>query len=100
MTARRISDWWLVSVALLLSLYGIAMVYSAGQTDVGSNYVTGAWLRQGAWLLIALVCAALVSRSITRFIEWVAWSLYLFTLFLLVITVVFGSCSGTAADVK
>jgi rod shape determining protein RodA len=93
-------DWPLLSVALLLSLYGIAMVYSAGQTDVGSNYVTGAWLRQGAWFLIAVLGAALVSRSTTRFIEWVAWPLYLFTLFLLVWTLVFGSGAGTAASVK
>ena len=38
-------DWPLVLVALLLSVYGVAMVYSAGQTDVptvGDARVDGA----------------------------------------------------------
>jgi rod shape determining protein RodA len=93
-------DWPLVSIALLLSLYGIAMVYSAGQVDVGVTYVTGAWIRQAAWFGMAVVCAAMLSRSSTRFLEWVAWPAYLFTLALLVVTLVFGSGAGTAASVK
>ena len=36
-------------IALLLSAFGIAMVYSAGQTDVPIAYVAGAWKRQLAW---------------------------------------------------
>jgi rod shape determining protein RodA len=93
-------DWPLVSIALFLSLYGIAMVYSAGQVDIGVTYVTGAWLRQAAWFAMALVAAALLSRSSTRFLEWVAWPAYLFTLMLLVVTLAFGSGAGTAASVK
>ena len=93
-------DWPLISIALLLSLYGIAMVYSAGQVDVGFTYVTGAWLRQGAWFLLAVGMALFVSRGSARFIEWVAWPAYLLTLVLLVVTLVFGSGAGTAASVK
>ena len=93
-------DWPLVSIALLLSLYGIAMVYSAGQVDVGVTYVTGAWIRQAAWFGMAVVCAALLSRSSTRFLEWVSWPAYLFTLALLLVTLAFGSGAGTAASVK
>ncbi len=100
MTPRRVADWWLVSVALLLSLYGIAMVYSAGQTDVPVAYVAGAWKRQLAWFLLALPAAWLVSRASLRLIEWVAWPAYLFGLVLLVVTLVFGSGAGTAASVK
>jgi rod shape determining protein RodA len=76
------------------------MVYSAGQVDVGVTYVTGAWIRQAAWFGMAVVCAALLSRSSTRFLEWVSWPAYLFTLALLVITLAFGSGAGTAASVK
>ncbi|GLC27372.1 rod shape-determining protein RodA [Roseisolibacter agri] len=93
-------DWPLITIALLLSLYGIAMVYSAGQVDVGTTYVTGAWLRQGAWFLLAVGMALFVSRGSARFIEWVAWPAYLLTLVLLVVTLVFGSGAGTAASVK
>jgi rod shape determining protein RodA len=93
-------DWPLISIALLLSLYGIAMVYSAGQVDVGVTYVTGAWIRQGAWFVLAVGMALFISRGSTRFIEWVAWPAYLFTLVLLVITLAFGSGAGTAASVK
>ena len=93
-------DWPLVSIALLLSLYGIAMVYSAGQVDVGVTYVTGAWIRQAAWFGMAVVCAALLSRSSTRFLEWVSWPAYLFTLALLLVTLAFGSGAGTDASVK
>ncbi|MDF1501505.1 rod shape-determining protein RodA [Roseisolibacter sp. H3M3-2] len=101
MSRRGIAfDWPLVSVALLLSLYGIAMVYSAGQVDVGVTYVTGAWIRQAAWFGLALVSAAMLSRSSTRFLEWVSWPAYLFTLFLLIVTLAFGSGAGTAASVK
>jgi rod shape determining protein RodA len=100
MTSRRIADWWLVSVALLLSLYGIAMVYSAGQTDVPIAYVSGAWKRQLFWFLLAIPATWLVSRASLRFIEWVAWPAYLVGLALLLVTLVFGSGAGTAASVK
>ena len=69
MTQRRVADWWLVSVALLLSVYGIAMVYSAGQTDVPSPYVSGAWKRQLFWFFLALPAAWGVTRASLRFIE-------------------------------
>lgn len=101
MRARRFAaDWWLVSVTLLLSIYGIAMVYSAGQTDVHQAYVTGAWKRQIGWFAIALPAAWFVSRTSLRAVEWLAWPAYLFGLLLLAITLVFGSGAGTAASVK
>ena len=100
MTQRRVADWWLVSVALLLSVYGIAMVYSAGQTDVPSPYVSGAWKRQLFWFFLALPAAWAVTRASLRFMEWLAWPAYLFGLVLLVVTLVFGSGAGTAASVK
>jgi len=45
-TSRRINiDLSLVITALLLSLYGLAIVYSAGQTDVRTP-ATGAYKQQ------------------------------------------------------
>jgi rod shape determining protein RodA len=100
-TARRMSiDWVLVSCAFLLSVYGIAMVYSAGQTDVPLTYVMGAWKRQLAWFLLALGLAWATTRASARFLEWLAWPAYLFGLVLLIVTLVFGSGAGTAASMK
>ncbi|HZF67334.1 MAG TPA: rod shape-determining protein RodA [Gemmatirosa sp.] len=99
--ARRVSiDWVLVSCAFLLSVYGIAMVYSAGQTDVPLTYVMGAWKRQLAWFLLSLGLAWATTRASARFLEWLAWPAYLFGLLLLVVTLVFGSGAGTAASMK
>ncbi len=101
LTARRgISDWAFVSIGLLLSIYGIAMVYSAGQTDVPVAVVASAWKRQLLWFAISLPAAFIVSRANMRLIEWLSWPAYLFGLFLLAVTLVFGSGAGTAASVK
>ena len=101
MTRRRVitADLPLIGVALGLSLFGIAMVYSAGQTDV-PTVAARAWVSQIRWLLVALVAAFIVSRASVRLIEWLTWPAYLFTIALLVITLLFGTGAGTAASVK
>ena len=49
MSTRRFPiDWPLVTVALLLSTFGIAIVYSAGQTDIVTN-VARLWKSQAIW---------------------------------------------------
>ncbi len=101
MMRRRVitADLPLVAVALALSLFGIAMVYSAGQTDV-PTVATRAWVSQIKWLVVALVAAFMVSRASVRLIEWMTWPAYLFAIALLVITLLFGTGAGTAASVK
>jgi cell division protein FtsW (lipid II flippase) len=44
----------LASVAFVLILYGIVVMYSAGQTDVATS-AAGVWHRQFVWLGIGLV---------------------------------------------
>ena len=101
MMRRRVitADLPLIGVALALSLFGIAMVYSAGQTDV-PTVASRAWVSQIKWLMVALVAAFLVSRASVRLIEWLTWPAFLFTIGLLVITLMFGTGAGTAASVK
>ena len=101
MMRRRVltADLSLVAVALGLSLFGIAMVYSAGQTDV-PTVATRAWVSQIRWLMVALIAAFMVSRASVRLIEWMTWPAYLLTMALLVITLLFGTGAGTAASVK
>jgi rod shape determining protein RodA len=97
---RAFADYPLVIIALLLSAYGIAVVYSAGQTDVSSGFVAGAYKRQLGWFLFALVAAYALSRASVRLLEWVSWPAYLFALVLLLVTLLFGSGGGTAATMK
>ena len=100
MTSRRIVfDIPLVAVALALSVFGIAMVYSAGQTDV-PTIVAAMYKRQIAWFIIAVITAFAVSRFTVRLIDWLTWPGYLLTLALLALTLVIGSGAGTAASTK
>ena len=100
MIRRALSDWPLVIVAVVLTLFGIAIVYSAGQTDVPIAHVAKAWQRQVGWFAISLVAAYLVSRASVRLLEWVAWPVYLVGMGLLLVTLAFGSGAGTAASQK
>lgn len=101
MTLRRQGiDYPLLIIALMLTAYGIAMVFSAGQTDVPANFITNAWRRQTGWFVLALGAAWTVMRGSVRLVEWSAWPLYLLSCGLLVLVLFFGSGAGTAASVK
>lgn len=90
----------LVTAILLLSLFGIAMIYSAGVLNVPSSVTEGAWIRQARWLLLALVAFAAITRIPLRWIEWVAVPAFVMALILLAATLVVGTGAGTAAGVK
>ncbi|HZS59192.1 MAG TPA: rod shape-determining protein RodA [Gemmatimonadaceae bacterium] len=92
-----IPDYPTVLLALLLSVYGILMVYSAGQTDA-QTAVSKLWRYQTAWLCLGIVGAFVISRASVRLLEWVSWPAYLLTLALLVLLRFFGSGAGTAAS--
>lgn len=102
MATRRINvDWPLVGIALALSLFGIAVVYSAGQTEP-STFASRAWRAQIVWFVLALCGAYLISRANVRLLEWMTIPLYWFSIFLLFLVLLpgFGSGAGTAASVK
>jgi rod shape determining protein RodA len=100
MIRRSFADWPLVIIAILLTGYGIAMVYSAGQTDVPMYYVQGAWRRQLTWLAISLLAFFLATRASVRFLEWISVPAYVAGIVLLAATLVIGSGAGTAASMK
>ena len=89
-----------VALALLLSVFGIAMIFSAGVLNVPSPVTEGAWLRQLAWLAISLVVFTIVTRIKPGWIEWVAVPGYLVAVILLALTLVIGTGSGTAEGVQ
>jgi rod shape determining protein RodA len=94
-------DWVLVVSALLLSLYGIAIVYSAGQSDIPiAGYIRNAWKQQLIWFVLGLIGAYAMSRASIRMIEWMAVPLYAITTLLLVLLPFIGKGAGTAQGVK
>ena len=84
MIRKAIADYPLAMIALLLTAFGIATVYSAGQTDVPNVLVQAAWLRQLTWLGLGLAAFLVVSRLSVRFLEWAALPAYLVGIGLLV----------------
>lgn len=89
-------DRQLIVTLLALVAFGVAILYSAGQTDVPSN-AYGVWKRQLVWLGIGLVAATVTFRVSPRILEWLAPAAYAVALLLLVLVLAAGSGSGTAA---
>jgi rod shape determining protein RodA len=100
-TRRFAIDWPLVFIALALSIYGIAVVYSAGQTDV-PTIAARAYRAQIVWFVIAISACYAISRASVRLIEWLTVPIYGLTILLLIAVLIpgLGSGAGTAASVK
>jgi rod shape determining protein RodA len=94
---RAILDYPTVALALILSVFGILMVYSAGVTDA-PTVAMHLWRSQIAWLGMGLMAAFVVSRASVRLLEWAAWPAYLIVLAILAVLPIFGSGAGTAAS--
>ncbi|MHB0963399.1 MAG: rod shape-determining protein RodA [Gemmatimonadaceae bacterium] len=96
---RRIADPTLVGLAMALSLFGIAMVYSAGQTDV-PTVVAKLYRQQIAWFILGVGAAYAVSRASVRFLDWVTVPAYSVSCVLLFLLLFVGAGAGTAASTK
>ncbi|MBR9988968.1 MAG: rod shape-determining protein RodA [Gemmatimonadetes bacterium] len=83
-----------------LSLFGVAVVYSAGQLEVPNPVTARAWRMQAIWLGISLVVLFVVMRIPIRWIEWFALPAYILGLVALAVTLVVGTGGGTAASMK
>ena len=96
---RMTADWPLVALAFALSLFGIAMVYSSGQTDF-PDFVERIWKTQIVWFGLGLGVAFAISRTSVRLAEWAALPMYLGSIILLLALFVIGTGAGTAASTK
>jgi len=83
----------------LLLLYGLLVLYSAGQTDTPTN-AAGAWTRQLVWVGAASVAGFLAFQTSPRILEWISPGVYAGALGLLLITLVIGTGAGSAAGTK
>jgi rod shape determining protein RodA len=96
---RWAGDPVLVGLALGLSLFGVAMIYSAGVLNVPSPVVQGAWRRQLVWLALSLVAFTVVSRIRVRWMEWGAAPAYIVGVLLLGAALAVGTGAGPAESV-
>lgn len=93
------TEWPLVALALLLTSFGVLMVYSSGQTDV-PNFVAELWRTQLVWAVLGLMSAYAVTRLSVRVLEWGAVPAYAMAIVLLVLLLFIGQGAGTAASTK
>jgi len=99
LTRARQLDKALVVAVAALALYGLATLYSAGQTDV-PTFVATIWQRQVVWLALGLLIGWLTFRTSPRMLEWATPYVYAIAVFLLVLTLFIGTGAGTAAGSK
>lgn len=95
----NISDPVILALAFGLAIFGVAMIYSAGELDVPSS-VTGIWRKQAIWLAISLVAFALVTRVSVRWLEWIAPAAYAVAILGLLLVLVVGSGAGPRSWIR
>jgi cell division protein FtsW (lipid II flippase) len=96
LTRVRQLDKALVVSVVALALFGLATLYSDGQTDV-PTFVAAIWQRQVVWLGLGLIVAWLTFRTSPRMLEWATPFVYGIAVFLLVLSrFSFSCCSGRA----
>src|SRR6266511_5764003 len=98
-TRLRQLDRPLLGVVTALAIYGLATLYSAGQTEV-PTFVATIWHRQLIWLTLGAVAVFLMFRTSPRMLEWATPFVYGIAVFLLAMTLLFGTGAGTAAGTK
>ena len=89
----------LAAVTAVLAAYGLATLYSAGQTDV-PTFVATIWHKQLIWLGLGVAAVVLMFRVSPRLLEWATPYAYALAVVILLLTLVTGSGAGTAAGSK
>jgi rod shape determining protein RodA len=95
-----LGDPLLFAFVVILSLYGVGMIYSAGVLDVPSSVVTGLWRQQLLWFVLGMIATPFVLRVPVIWLEWVAQPVYALAVVLLVLTIFIGTGAGTAESVS
>ncbi|MDE2876735.1 MAG: rod shape-determining protein RodA [Gemmatimonadota bacterium] len=90
----------MVITLLLLSVFGVGMIYSAGVLEVPSTVTEGLWIRQAVFLGASVVGLLVVSRIPLRWFEWVAVPAYVLGVAVLAVTLVAGTGAGTAEGIS
>lgn len=89
----------LVWVVIALAAFGLATLFSAGQTDV-PTFATAIWKRQLLWLGLGAIVTLIMYRVSPRLLEWATPYAYIASVLVLILTLAVGTGSGTAAGSK
>ncbi len=98
-TTTGIGDGVIFGLALLLALFGVAMIYSAGELDVPSQ-VTGIWHKQAIWLAVSLATFTLTLRVSVRWLEWIAPVAYAIAILGLIVVLLVGTGPGSRSWIR
>src|SRR4051795_2602359 len=88
-------DRQLITVTFGLVLFGLATLYSAGQTDVPTR-AAGVWYHQFFWFGLGIIGAWVIFHVSLRVLEWISPALYAFSVLLLGVVLLVGTGAGTA----
>ena len=90
----------LMFTVLGLSIFGVAMIYSAGQLDAANPAVARVWRMQLTWLGLSIVLLFIVMRIPVRWLEWIALPSYVIGIAVLLATLIIGTGAGTAEGTR
>lgn len=90
----------LVIALLLLSVFGVGMIYSAGVLEVPSAVTEDLWIRQAVFLGVSVAGLLIVCRIPLRWFEWAAIPAYVLGVGVLGVTLVAGTGTGTAEGIS
>jgi len=96
MLEYRQIDWKLIGSALVLSIIGIILIYSA-QYDVQTGDSMNYYSRQMIWLAIALVTLIVLIHIPLRMIDFFSYLVYIGAFVLLLLVLIIGQSKGGAA---
>lgn len=94
-----IGDAVVLALVVGLAVFGVAMIFSAGELEVPSS-VTGIWRKQLIWLVISLVAFGLTMRVGVRWLEWVAPAAYAVAVLLLIVVLIVGGGDGPRSWIR
>ncbi len=94
-----LGDGVIFALVALLTLFGVAMIYSAGKLDIPSS-VTGIWQKQAVWFGIALLAFAFAAQVELRWLEWVTPVAYFAAVLCLIAVLVVGEGDGPRSWIR
>ncbi len=81
-------DWTILLLAVLLTAFGVMMIYSA---TLGSESLADAWRKQAIYAAIGVVFFFVTASINYRLLENFLWPLYVLVIFILLFTLAFGT---------
>jgi rod shape determining protein RodA len=95
----RLGDPVLFWLVVALSIFGIAMVYSAGVLDVEYTIVAGLWRSQLLWFALGMIAIPIAMRVPPDWYQAAALPIYSVAVVMLALTLVIGTGVGTSEGV-